>query len=295
MIRAIKEKIQIAFSCPFEYPLKESLRIYVWRLAIFLAVVLANFILFGFVLGIARFSSWPPSITIPTLIAMVVILITIGVHIAIRKKHEPEPPWSYEADLLHQGRKGMRRARQKPQMIPRRLPEPWMQGTRELYFFTEKIVAKILDPGKPLSGGKPPYGFSKDDFKRKWVSIDPNQIFIILSDDKESAAVLFPATLNPNNPERHTEIWVGGCLTRKYGLLARERENVEFILKDALEEVQSMGPNKKVEDKAWCVQISLNTLAAIGYNKEKVEKIIMDMLRIPISNRINLLSIMMLY
>jgi hypothetical protein len=63
---------------PLEYPLKESLRIYTKRLAMFFAVVLLNFILLGFILLIARSSSQLSLTTflMTTFLALLVVLLS---------------------------------------------------------------------------------------------------------------------------------------------------------------------------------------------------------------------------
>lgn len=63
MIQAIIEIINESKKSFLESPLKEALKICGSRLTIFLAVVFANFILFGLVLAIKRFSTRFSSIT----------------------------------------------------------------------------------------------------------------------------------------------------------------------------------------------------------------------------------------
>jgi predicted DNA-binding protein len=159
----------------------------------------------------------------------------------------------------------------KPELV---LSEPWFEGKVELYLFTERIASGVLGPSNPPAGGKPPYGFSNDDFKGKWVFVDPNRITII-SDTKDGKgrAVLFPVILNYTNPERRIEIWSKAGLGIAM-VPGQERESVESMLKKTLEEVQKeIEPGTKVEDNAGRIQITLNTIAGYTRTQEAAKKV----------------------
>lgn len=157
------------------------------------------------------------------------------------------------------------------------LPEPWFQAKAELYLYTERIARYILGPLNPPGGGKPPYGFSDDAFKGRWVSVDPNRITII-SDTKDGKgrAVLFPVVLNPNDREKCTEIWVKAGLGVAI-VPEQERESVESMLMKALEEIKSEKiPSTKVEDEDGRVQITLNTIAAYSNNQQSATRVVLN-------------------
>jgi hypothetical protein len=159
----------------------------------------------------------------------------------------------------------------KPEPV---LSEPWFQGKAELYLFTERIAGGVLGPPNPPGGGKPPYGFSDDNFKGKWVFIDPKQISIIPdTKDGKGRAVLFPVILNYRDPERRTEIWVKAGLGVAM-VSGQERESVESMLQKALEEIQKeKEADKKVEDETGRVQITLNTVAAYAKTQQAAKEV----------------------
>ncbi|MGD2087164.1 MAG: hypothetical protein PVH61_13355 [Candidatus Aminicenantes bacterium] len=173
----------------------------------------------------------------------------------------------------------------KPEPV---LSESWLQAKSELYLYADRITRELLGgagppppvqpphtpqlPGLP-GGGKPPFGFSADEFRGKWVYIDPNRIsFIFDTDEKKHYAVLFPVILNPNDEKKRTEIWVK-AIKDFSPVPGQERENVEYWLKKALEEVQSrqdQGSEKsrdQVEDKGGRVQITGVTKAIFTSNR----------------------------
>ncbi len=155
----------------------------------------------------------------------------------------------------------------KPRTV---LLEPWFQGKTELYLFTERIAGGVLGPPNPPGGGKPPYGFSDDDFKGKWVFVNPKRISIIPdTKDGKGRAVLFPVILNYREAE---EIWVKAGLGVAM-VSGQERESVESMLQKAFEEIQKeKEPSKKVEDETGRVQITLNTVAAYARTQQAAKK-----------------------
>jgi len=154
------------------------------------------------------------------------------------------------------------RTRKKPEPV---LAEPWFQAKAELYLLVERIVRDILGPPEPPNGGKPPYGFPDDAFRKGRVFIDPNRIRIISdAEGLPGLAVLFPVILNPDDSARRTEIWakagLGVAPTEE-----QERESVESMLKRALEKTKKeKGPGDKVEDEKGRVQITLNTVVGLA-------------------------------
>lgn len=158
----------------------------------------------------------------------------------------------------------------KPEPV---LSEPWLQAKAELYLYTDKITRKLLAVGGPPGGDKPPYEYSSDEFKGERIYIDPNRIEIIDdTEEKRHKAVLFPVILNPDNEKKRTEIWVK-AIKDFSPVPGQERENVEYLLKKALEEIQSerdQGSEKskdQVEDKGGRVQITGVTKAIFTSNR----------------------------
>ncbi|HUT36263.1 MAG TPA: hypothetical protein VNE39_22435 [Planctomycetota bacterium] len=146
--------------------------------------------------------------------------------------------------------------------------EPWLQAKAELYLFTDRIAKAILVPSPPPGGGKPPFGFATGALNGRWVAIDPSRIRIVRDkeeDPNSGRAVLFPAVLNYNDPAKRTEIWVKAGLNST-PVPGRERQSVESMLLDALKEVQKEEGklDKKVEDKAGRVQVTVNCTAAFA-------------------------------
>jgi hypothetical protein len=164
-------------------------------------------------------------------------------------------------------------SKKKPEPV---LQEGWLQGKVELYTYIEKITGSILGPPAPPGGGKPPYGFSDDAFKGRWIFIDPKRISIEPdTPDGKGRTVIFPVILNYNDPAKRTEVWVKAGRTIS-SVTADERESVESMLMRALQEVQAeQQASDKVEDEKGRVQITLNTVAAIATNQEEARKVIL--------------------
>jgi len=158
----------------------------------------------------------------------------------------------------------------KPEPV---LSESWLKAKAELYLYTDKITRKLLAVGGPPGGDKPPYGYSSNEFRGERIYIDPNRIEIIDDTEKKKhKAVLFPVILNPDDEKKRTEIWVKAI--KDFSPASNEeRENVEYLLKKALEEVQSeqeQGGEKsrdQVEDKGGRVQITGVTKAIFTSNR----------------------------
>lgn len=158
---------------------------------------------------------------------------------------------------------------------PTILSEPPFQGKSELSLFTHRIARAMLMPQSPPGGGKPPYGFSDDDFNGKWIYIDPKRISVIQDGrDIKKRAVLFRAIINHENPEMRREIWVkAGLVMDKDGKIADD-PNIESLLKKLLSEVKTEDvPDKKAEDEAGRIHITLDTIAAFGTSEEAVKNV----------------------
>ena len=142
---------------------------------------------------------------------------------------------------------------------PSVLSEPWLQCKAELYLFIERIVERVLEGGGGSGNKKPPYGFSVEDLRGNWISIDPNRISILSKDQ----SVLFPIIINGDQ-----NLWIKAKRSNEEGAINPvERESVESMLKRALKDVQS--ENKiRVESKGGRVQITIDTVAGIAKTKE---------------------------
>ena len=158
----------------------------------------------------------------------------------------------------------------KPEPV---LSEPWFQAKAQLYLFTERIVQSLLGSPGPPGEGIPPFGFNDDDFRTKRIFIDPHRIRITWdTEDGKGRAVLFPVILNPMDAARRKEIWVKAGIGSAT-VDAHERENVESMLEKALEDIRTeVEPSKVVGGKGGLIQITLNTVAAVGENREAIMK-----------------------
>ena len=164
----------------------------------------------------------------------------------------------------------------KPEPV---LAQAWFQAKSELYLFVDRIARGILGPPAPPNGGKPPYGFADDDFKGRFVRIDPRRIELVPdTQDGKGRAVLIPAALNPDDPAKRKQIWVKACLNMALGQepSSLEREHVEGMLRKALQEVQAeKETQKKAEDEKGRVQITQHVRAAINASKEAAQAVIL--------------------
>jgi len=162
------------------------------------------------------------------------------------------------------------------------LQNPFTQAKAQMYMRIDEITHALVGAGggppDKLVGGGPPWNFPENHFNDKWVYIDPRRIERIADGGPGSPmAVLLPITLNPNDPLRRKEIWVKARPGRA-DVPGRERRDVETMLEKmlliALEEVSSeTGPSKAVEDKSGRVQITLDTVAAVGTTREAAKGI----------------------
>ncbi|MEK7754901.1 MAG: hypothetical protein AAB654_23450 [Acidobacteriota bacterium] len=153
-------------------------------------------------------------------------------------------------------------AGKKPEPV---LQQPWLQAKAEAYLFIHRINRAMFGPPEIPGGGDPPYGFGQAEFRGRWVHVDPKQIRVIPdADDSKSRAVLFPLVLYPEDDTRRTTLWVkaGPGMPR---LSRDEEENVEAMLKRALDEVQTeQAPGPRAEDGAGRLHITSDTVAGFG-------------------------------
>ena len=144
--------------------------------------------------------------------------------------------------------------------------------------FTKRIAGAVLGPPGPPGGGEPPFGFSDDHFRGRRVYIDPEEIRIVFDRrDGEGKAVLFPAILDADDPEKRTQIWVKAGLGVA-PIPSQERESVEEMLKEAFEGVKSEKDKEKrktAEDEGGRVQISFDTIAGFAETQQAAQQIIL--------------------
>ncbi|MDR2014467.1 MAG: hypothetical protein LBP99_02430 [Azoarcus sp.] len=161
---------------------------------------------------------------------------------------------------------------------------PWFKKKTQLYTIAYEITKafedeKVLGKGsKPPKIPEPPFGLSKDKLTSQYVSVNPNDISIVLDDEKNPQSeevVLFKAVLNPNDSAMREEIWVKAARVGQYGVVSTtERETVEKILKELLEKAQKdRSPRRTTtEDEKGRIQIDTKNRAVISRTKDAVMK-----------------------
>jgi hypothetical protein len=160
-----------------------------------------------------------------------------------------------------------------------KMPEPGLlspaiQAKSEAYFKIGEIVKAVLGGAPPpsASGGTPPWGFSDDYFRGKWIYIDPHRIEKTVDPEDGNPQVVFlPLILNPDDPTKRKEIWVKAA-PGTAEVVTTERRDVEGMLIKVLEEAEKP-PGKAVEDKGGRVQITLDTVAAFASTREGAKKV----------------------
>jgi hypothetical protein len=158
-------------------------------------------------------------------------------------------------------------AAKKPQPVI--FPLPWFEAKARLYQFTDRIANSVLGPPSPPGGGKPPFGFADDEFRSSMAQIDP-RLIVYLPDDHGRKTVVFPVTLNPNDRQKRSTLWV------KAGIGAVQQENaaaIEKMLKDALLEVQgeSDAPSQ-AENSQGEIKPSSNTGAFMSVDRAQATR-----------------------
>jgi hypothetical protein len=129
-----------------------------------------------------------------------------------------------------------------------RLPPPvlqqrWFTAKSELYLYTERITQKYLSgggAGKPPTGGGEPPLFASGDFDGSYIRIDPTKIKVVKDEASSKAnVVVFPIEINPNDASRAKTLWVKAGRSNEGLPPVREKEGVEKMLKEALEDVKT--------------------------------------------------------
>lgn len=87
--------------------------------------------------------------------------------------------------------------------------------------------------------------------------------------------MLIPVILTSKNQRKETKIWVKAVpkenLEKNISVSSQDHEFVEFLLRKALEEVQSEEkPSLLVENQVGQIEITLDTMLCMGENKERV-------------------------
>jgi len=179
----------------------------------------------------------------------------------------------------------------KPEPV---LNQPWLQAKAEMHLFITRITRRVIP--SPANGGappftprpptgSPPFGFGDDDFKGKWIYINPKMISAVPNEN----AVMFPMVLNPEDPSRKKEMWVKAGFSPAFTVpvTSAERRAVEEILKKHLDAVRVdekakkaqdansdlQNPNKeisrKAEDAKGRIQIDKDIVATIKTSKSE--------------------------
>jgi hypothetical protein len=153
------------------------------------------------------------------------------------------------------------------------ISQPFFEAEAEIYDYVETISKVILSPPNPPglpNGGNPPFGLSGDEFDGKWISINPTKIVFMPSNDDRHKAVLIPIMFKNTKKT----IWVGAFWG--HGLEAGQT-NVEEILQHALHDILTEPSTpQRAESSAGFIQMSPNTFAVIGRDKEGVRRSILE-------------------
>lgn len=135
------------------------------------------------------------------------------------------------------------------------IQQQWFEAKSELYLYTERISHDLLGGGKapPPSGGSGTggaFGFGDDDFRGRFIFIDPRKIKIV-ADGKsgKGRAVVFPVEMNPNDPLRRKTIWAKAARVGEEVTNSSEKDSVEAMLKDALHDVEEDKMSKKQKNE----------------------------------------------
>jgi hypothetical protein len=155
------------------------------------------------------------------------------------------------------------------------IPNSWFQAKAETYLFVDRIAAQVLGPSGSSGGGKPPYRFSSDELRTRLIYIDPRRIAVVgNSDSNVDRAVLFPLVYNPSDKRKRKEVWIKAALTKGP---EQAVESVEAMLKRAFDRIQAdTKAPKNVEDSKGQIQMSTRTVAAVGPDKESVNRKILS-------------------
>ena len=171
--------------------------------------------------------------------------------------------------ILEEFPKSIQKAK-KPEPV---LAEDWFGAEAELHGFVDTLAGGILGPPNPPgppNGGKPPFGFSDDDFNGKWMSITLASVEYLADQDDRRGAILIPVVFKPSG---HT-VWVGATLKRGE---EKGQETVEAIVTHALQSVQGeSSTSEQAEDQSGRVQMSVTTFAVVGKDKGAVKRAVLS-------------------
>lgn len=163
------------------------------------------------------------------------------------------------------------KAHKKPQPV---LEQPWFIGKAKTYLYIDQIVHRVLAGGGGRKGNVPPFGFSPNQFSDPWLSINPNRISVIKDKNGKDSAVLIPVVFNPGNSQKRTTIWVKAA-KRDGAVTGGDREIVEVMLKQALENTKSKKVGPKLEGKKGIVPITFTTVAGFATSQKAARRIML--------------------
>jgi hypothetical protein len=165
------------------------------------------------------------------------------------------------------------RASKKPEPI---LEEPFFKAESWLYGSVTSIANVILgsaDPPGPPNGGKPPFGFSDNDFDGEFMKIVPADIQYFPAQNDRRKAILIPVIFKRSG----AKVWVGAVRAR--GLEEKGQETVEAIVASALQEVQAEKETPdRAEDRTGQIQMDTNTFTIVGEDPAVVNRALMSIL-----------------
>lgn len=200
------------------------------------------------------------------------------------------------------------------QSFPRSIKPPpvvqqqWFEAKAELYLFTDRIAEAVLGDWSGGGAGpppnlQPPFGFGDDEFKGKSVYIDPNKISVVPDGETgKRYAVLFPVSLNRDDPVLHQTVWVKAVRSEHGAPAVNERDDVETMLKASLHVVEGSEQSKKpdvakqadgtngkrpelllekstmAEDKVGRIKITRATVAAFATSEQAARRCVVSKL-----------------
>jgi hypothetical protein len=160
----------------------------------------------------------------------------------------------------------VRRAK-KPEPV---LEAEFMKAEGSLYAFVTSIAEIILgsaDPPGPPNGGKPPFGFSDNDFDGEFLKINPTDIQYFPAQNDRRKAILIPVVFKRSG----AKVWVGAVRAR--GFEEKGQETVENIVVRALQEVQAEEKTPdRAEDPTGQIQMDTNTFTVVGKDPIAVKR-----------------------
>ena len=146
------------------------------------------------------------------------------------------------------------------------LSEPWLQAKGELYLMADRITRNIL-------GADSRSDYADDALQGRWIHIDPDTIEVVPLDPNTGGgrAVLFPAVINPTDPDRRQEIWVKAWAGQG-AASDRDSETVEELLQRLIDRLRSEETDETPDEPARA-QISTETFAGIAKTRAAAMKV----------------------